>query len=67
MSLCWNTPPALRGGEKESGRQERYRVQLQGRQRSYELALPQARWEQLEGGRSYEAVVQGGSRVIELK
>lgn len=59
--------PALQRGEKETGRQERYLARLQGRQRAYEMELPQARWEQLEEGRSYEAVVQGGSRVIELK
>lgn len=53
--------------ERESGRRERYRAQLQGARRSYEMELPQSRWEQLEEGRSYEAVVQGGSRVIELK
>ncbi len=53
--------------ERESGRQERYLARLQGARRSYEMELPQSRWEQLEEGRSYEAVVQGGSRVIELK
>jgi hypothetical protein len=31
------------------------------------MELPLSRWEQLEEGRRYEAVVQGGSRVLELK
>jgi hypothetical protein len=53
--------------EREAGRRERYVARLQGARRSYEMEQTQSRWEQLQEGRSYAAVVQGGSRVVELE
>lgn len=53
-------------GEREAGREQRYTVVLQG-QREYRLDLPEERWAGLRSGQRLQAVVQGGSRVVELR
>lgn len=57
---------SLGRGERESARKESYVVLLQG-SKLYRMELEQARWEQLEDGQRFEAVIQGGSKVLELK
>ena len=46
---------------------ERYVALLQGPKRLYRMELPQPRWEQLQDGQRFEAVIQGGEKVLELK
>lgn len=53
-------------GEREAGREERYTLLLQG-SRLYRLDLPEDRWAAYEPGQTFHAVIQGGSKVIELK
>jgi hypothetical protein len=56
----------LARAEREAGREQRYTVVLQG-QREYRLDLPEERWAGLQAGQRLQAVIQGGSRVIELR
>jgi hypothetical protein len=56
----------LARGEREAGREQRYTVVLRGR-REYRLDLPEQRWAALEPGQELRAVIQGGSRVVELR
>jgi hypothetical protein len=58
--------PALQQREREAGRSESYVVLLRGK-RDYRMELPEARWTALRPGERHQAVIQGGSRVIELK
>lgn len=58
---------SLASNEREARRTETYVVRLVGAKRTYRMELPLARWEQLEEGRRYEAVIRGGSKVLELK
>jgi Zn-finger in Ran binding protein and others len=58
---------SLGSNEREAMRTETYVVRLAGTAKTYRMELPLARWEQLEEGRRYDAVIQGGRTVLELK
>jgi hypothetical protein len=58
---------SLGSNEREARRTESYVVRLAGTAKTYRMEMPFARWEQLEDGRRYDAVIQGGSKVLELK
>lgn len=58
--------PAVRGGEREGRRSERYVVILKGT-RTFTKELPLGQWSALRPGASLHAVIQGRRRVLELR
>jgi hypothetical protein len=58
--------PRLGSRERESGRTESYVVVLEGK-KTYRMKLPQPRWESLQEGEQHQAVIRGGSTVVELR
>ena len=60
----WHCRPC--GREREAGRHETYVVLLQGR-KLYRMELPEGRWAALAPGQELRAVIQGGSKVVEIE